>query len=166
MPRGGSQEPGRDGATQSQTLCVTLYQPLSFLKPRFPLCKMWRVWSSCPETLEPSEPSEAKSGIGPDVESEGKPWVRQACGNGMVLGRLTASQTGRGTEVMSQVRDPPHPIHPPTWQPKHHPAQGWTHEQQQYPRTNTLVKMKELTRAGLCLGHWTESEGSPSLLCF
>lgn len=37
---------------------------------------------------------------------------------------------------------------------------GLRAEQQQYPRTNTLVKQKELADAGLCLEHWTEPEGT------
>lgn len=37
VPRGSPQESGRDGATQSQTLCVIVYQTLRLLRPRFPL---------------------------------------------------------------------------------------------------------------------------------
>lgn len=53
--------------------------------------------------------------------------------------------------ALSHGPDPLHPIHPPTWPPRHHSAQGWAHEQQP-PRTKTLVKLEVQWQRGAVPG--------------
>lgn len=91
--------------------------------------------------------------------------TRSSRSRAQTMGRLTASQTGRGMAALSQGLDPPHPIHPPTWQPRYHLAQGWTHEQE-HPSTKTWSNWRHRTSVELCLEPWTKSQGSPLLPCF
>lgn len=72
-----------------------------------------------------------------------------------------ASQTGRGMAASSRGPDPPHPIHPPTWQPRHHLAQGWAHEQH-HPRTKTWPNWRHSASVELCLDTG-QSQGRPWL---